>query len=396
MWDFLTHLFDSSAFVPRSVCGDWSRGHIWLHNLSDAAIWLAYLAIPVVLVYFVRRRNDMPFKGMFLLFGAFIVSCGFTHFMEVVMFYSPLYRLAGLLKLFTALVSWGTIVALVRVVPRALTLRSPAELEREVRARTQAETALQAANAELDRRVQDVTARTRELVAANEELEAFSYSVSHDLRAPLRAIDGFSRILLAEYAANLPDEARGYLDDVRSNTAQMGRLVDDLLAFSHLGRQPIRKQAVPLAAMVRECLDELRAEQHGRNVEFRVGELSDCRADPMLLKQVWMNLLSNAQKYTGKCQAAVIEIGCTNGDRPGERHYFVKDNGVGFDMRYAHKLFGVFQRLHRADEYPGTGVGLAIVQRIVQRHGGRVWADAQPEQGAAFYFTLENEGASHE
>jgi PAS domain S-box-containing protein len=231
--------------------------------------------------------------------------------------------------------------------------------------------------------------RTAQLEAANKELESFSYSVSHDLRAPLRAIDGFSRILLEDYADSLPDDARDYLKSVRGNAQQMGRLVDDLLAFARLGRQPIKKQTVDTARLVRQSLDELQRERDGRRIEITLGDLPPCDAEPALLKQVWTNLLSNAIKYTRGREPATIEVGCrVDAGPPEERTYFVRDNGVGFDMRYVGKLFGVFQRLHRAEDYEGTGVGLAIVQRIIHRHGGRVWAESQPGQGATFSFTL--------
>jgi len=262
----------------------------------------------------------------------------------------------------------------------------------DVTERRQAEAALRQAHEELERRVIE---RTSELAAANKELEAFSYSISHDLRAPLRAIDGFSRILLDEYVAALPADAQEYLRDVRSSTQQMGHLVDDLLAFSRLSRQPIKQQPVASEEIISQCLEELHNERDGRRVEIRVGELPACSGDAGLLKQVWVNLLSNALKYTGRRKAAVIEVGSQSGDDSGQTTYFVKDNGVGFDMRYVHKLFGVFQRLHRAEDYAGTGVGLAIVQRIVHRHGGRVWAEALPDQGATFYFTLPSNGAEH-
>ena len=238
--------------------------------------------------------------------------------------------------------------------------------------------------------------RTAQLEAANGDLEAFSYSVSHDLRTPLRAIDGFSRILVEEYAGPLPDEAQDYLRSVRGNAQQMGRLVDDLLAFARLGRQPIRKQPVDPAKLVRQSLDLLRGEQDGRRVEIVIGDLPPCDGEPALLQQVWTNLLSNALKYTRGREVAMIAVGCrADGGPPGEPAYFVRDNGVGFDMLYTDKLFGVFQRLHRAEDYEGTGVGLAIVQRVVHRHGGRVWAEAQPDRGATFYFTLEG-GAIHD
>ncbi|MBI4492018.1 MAG: HAMP domain-containing protein [Chloroflexi bacterium] len=229
--------------------------------------------------------------------------------------------------------------------------------------------------------------RTAQLESAIKELEAFSYTVSHDLRAPLRAMDGFSRILVEEHAPQLTPEAQRYLRLVRDNAQQMGRLIDDLLAFSCLSRQPLAKHRVQPANLARQALAELRSEQEGRQVELSIGDLPPCLGDPALLRQVFANLLANALKFTRPCEVAVIEVGSREED--GQHVYFVKDNGVGFDMRYADKLFGVFQRLHRARDYEGTGVGLAIVQRIVHRHGGRVWAEAEVNQGATFYFTLE-------
>ncbi len=226
----------------------------------------------------------------------------------------------------------------------------------------------------------------RELVAANKELEAFSYSVSHDLRAPLRAIDGFSRILLEDYEAILPIEANRYLGLVRSNTQKMGALVDDLLAFSRLSRQPLNKRTVAPADLVSQVFTDLHTERDGRAIETVIGDLPPCEADPALLKQVFVNLLANAVKFTRTRPVAHIEVGSEQ--RDGTCIYFVRDDGVGFDMKYVGKLFGVFQRLHRTEDYEGTGVGLAIVQRIVNRHGGRAWAEAEIDRGATFYFTV--------
>ncbi len=241
-------------------------------------------------------------------------------------------------------------------------------------------------NTELEARV---ARRTAELEAANKELEAFSYSVSHDLRAPLRAINGFAGIVLEEYAPQLPEEARRYLDRVCNGGKRMGELIDDLLAFARLSRQPLNRHQVDTRRLVQEVLAELNPPGNHREIETLVGELPVCQGDPALLKQVWANLLSNALKYTRGRKPALVEIGCERTN--GSAAFFVRDNGVGFDMQYANKLFGVFQRLHRADEFEGTGVGLAIVQRIIHRHGGRVWAAAEPNRGATFYFTLDAE-----
>jgi PAS domain S-box-containing protein len=223
--------------------------------------------------------------------------------------------------------------------------------------------------------------------ALNKELEAFSYSVSHDLRAPLRAIHGFVGILLEDYGAEIQGEARRYLDLVAANARQMGRLVDDLLQFSRMGRQPLNKQRVSAGALVRRALEQLQPTLEGRAVELTVVDLPSVDGDSALLQQVFLNLLDNAVKYTKGREPARIEVGARR-EPNGEMAYFVKDNGAGFNMEYAHKLFGVFQRLHRSEDYEGTGVGLALVHRIVTKHGGRVWADATVDHGATFFFTL--------
>ncbi len=238
---------------------------------------------------------------------------------------------------------------------------------------------------------EELRKRVAEVEAANQELEAFSYSVSHDLRAPLRAIDGFSRILMEDAAPQLTGDSLRFLNLVRENAHRMGQLIDDLLVFARLSRQPLQKQRVVTADLVHAVLEDLLCEQDHRRVVLSIHSLPECEADPNLLKQVFQNLLANAFKYTRRRDEAHVEIGACQTPLQPERAvvFFVRDNGVGFDMRYADKLFGVFQRLHRAEDYEGTGVGLAIVQRVVRRHGGRAWAEAEVDGGATFYFTLE-------
>lgn len=251
---------------------------------------------------------------------------------------------------------------------------------------------VEALNTELEERVRR---RTAQLEATNKELEAFAYSVSHDLRAPLRAMDGFARILLAEGGDEYSERAQRYLRRIRHNAQQMDELIHDLLAFSRLNRQELRKKEVQPEYLVAEALEDLEAERQDRTVEIAVGELPPVQADPALLRAVFSNLLSNALKYTRTRDTARIEVGAMGQNGHGEADspiFYVRDNGVGFDMKYVDKLFGVFQRLHRAEEYEGTGVGLATVQRIVRRHGGRVWAEGTESKGATFYFTLEEQG----
>ena len=287
-----------------------------------------------------------------------------------------------------ALLQWFSTGLLQRALARSRA--AAADLQIEINERKQAEEALRASeqqvrqlNEGLERRVAE---RTAQLEVAYKELESFSYSVSHDLRAPLRAIDGFARILQLEYAPSLAPEGIQQLEVIRNNARQMSGLVDGLLTYVRLGRQPLDKRSLVPVELVAAALDSLRGEQEGRGVEFVVGEMPACQGDPTLMRQVWHNLLSNALKFTRGREVARIEVGCREQD--GEQVYFVRDNGVGFDMQYAGKLFGVFQRLHPLEEFEGAGVGLATVQRIIQRHGGRIWAEGEPGVGATFYFTL--------
>jgi signal transduction histidine kinase len=249
----------------------------------------------------------------------------------------------------------------------------------------QAADELRQLNAGLEARVRN---RTAQLDGANKELEAFAYSVSHDLRAPLRHVAGFSDLLASRSADRLDEKGRHYLERISSSVRQMGSLIDDLLQFSRTGRAELEATRVDMDELLREALAPLQLAADGRDIVWALEPLPHVEGDPALLRQVWTNLLDNALKYTRGREPARIDVRALDGDAAQEDVFVVADNGVGFDMRYVHKLFGVFQRLHSSAEFEGTGIGLANVQRIVHRHGGRVWAEAELDQGASFYFAL--------
>lgn len=254
-----------------------------------------------------------------------------------------------------------------------------ASIARDISARRRNQAAIAALNAELEERV-------AELAAANGELEAFSYSVSHDLRGPLRAIDGFSKILQDQYRDALDAQGQHFLSRVRAGSQRMGQLIDDLLSLARINRAEMHKGDVDLAQLAREVVDELRQKDPARAVEVVVAAALPARGDARLLRAALDNLVGNAWKFTGKSADARIEVGCER--RDGVPAYFVKDNGAGFDMAYVHKLFAPFQRLHAQSEFEGTGIGLATVHRIITRHGGRLWAESTLGRGATFWFTL--------
>lgn len=347
MWAWLT----GAGYEPHGACYLWTPGLIAVHAAADGLIALAYFSIPVALVYFVRKRPDVPFGGIFWMFGLFIIACGTTHLLSIFEIWHGAYWLSATVKVVTAIASVATAVMLAPVIPSALKLRSASELE-----------------------------------AVNAELESFSYSVSHDLRAPVRAIAGYAAMVEEDCAAELSDEGLRLLRVVQEEAARMGQLIDDVLALSRLGRKRAEQNLVEMTALVRAIAQEESARADRGDLEIGIELLPDVCGDPVLLRQVWTNLIANAIKFSRGRDRPVIHVSGAL-DR-GEAIYRIEDNGVGFDERYAAKLFQIFQRLHRDDEFPGTGVGLAIAQRAVALHGGRIWAHSRIDEGATFSFAL--------
>jgi signal transduction histidine kinase len=378
----ITRFFSTDNFMPHGHCYLWEPALLWLHVVSDSLIAIAYFSIPVTLLFFVRKRKDLQFHWMFICFAIFILACGASHVMEVWTVWTPAYWLSGGIKAITALVSIPTAFLLVKLIPLALALPSPAalaasneQLRQEIADRTRIEAALNQKNLEL--------------ASLNEELKAFSYSVSHDLRTPLRSLDGFSLALLEDYSDKLDADGQDALQRIRMASQRMGRLIDDMLRLSQVTRSEIRLEPIDLSALCNGIVATLGEAHPQRSVQWQIDPGMQLHADKGLIGIVMQNLIENAWKFTGRTDQPAIHIGAREID--GNAVFFVADNGAGFDMLHAEKLFGTFERLHAVSDFTGTGIGLALVKRIIRRHDGEIWAEARVGHGATFYFCMKED-----
>lgn len=379
---FFSTLLDTSKWPRRWNCGTWTPFHGWLYIISDLLIWASYFAIPGFLAFFVykKRVENVPFKMVVVLFIIFILACGLTHLMDAAIFWWPAYQLSALLRFATAAISVFTVFSLIKVIPSVLELKSPAFLELQVKERTRDLVEL---NTQLHSEINKRKTVSDSLTASNEELLAFSYSVSHDLRTPLRSIYGFSQALKEDYADRLDEEGRDHLTRICAASSRMGELIDDMLKLSKISRNELNVQEVNLSAMVVDIASLQVQRDTTVNAGFAVEKNLTVQADPKMVRIALENLIHNAIKYSSKTKSPIVEFGKV----PGKNVFFVKDNGAGFDMQFADKLFGAFQRLHD-NEFEGSGIGLATVKRIVLKHGGMIWAEAKVNEGATFFFTL--------
>lgn len=373
MFEFLATLFETTRWPPRWQCGDWSESLGWLHIISDAFIFSAYVAIPLVLGYFVLKRGDVVFPRVFWLFVAFIFACGTTHLVEAIIFWEPVYRFAGVLKLVTASVSWMTVFAMIQIVPQALELPGlaavNAQLEKEVKER---------------RSAQENVARTNSALAKrNEELQQFVYTVSHDLKSPLVTTRGFIGVLREDLEDGNLDAVQDAIQRMDAATARMDDLIGDLLQLSTAGNVRYDLQDVDVEQLLLTMKADLAESGYSGEVEL-VSPIHHVTADRKRLTQVFDNLITNALKYGCSENSSTIQV--SSEVTSDETIFHVSDSGPGIPQEFYEKVFLPFERLQSDGE--GTGVGLAIAKRVVENHGGRIWVSASPAGGATVSFSI--------
>lgn len=363
-FEFFQRLTDISDWPARWYCGRWTDFHGWLYIVSDLMIWLAYMVIPLVLIRFVLIKREVPLTGVFWLFGAFILLCGLTHLLDVMMFWYPAYRINALVRFVTGIVSILTVIALIRYFKEAVGLRTSKEYDRELSYRQLA---------------------MQELTRSNEELQQFAYVASHDLQAPLKTIANYLSLLEAKHGDKLDADAQRLVGVSTAAANRMRTLIDDLLEFSRVGRQ-VALELVNLNEIVAEILDEQQAEIEATDATIDLDPLPIIMGHPTDIKQVFQNLIGNGLKYRRREVAPHISVRAR--EEADQFQFSVSDNGIGIDGKYFNHVFQLFQRLHGRSEYAGTGIGLATCKKVVEIYGGKIWLDSTVGAGTTFYFTL--------
>lgn len=364
--------------MPHGYCYLWQPSLVALHVFSDFFITLAYIAIPIILVCFIRKHNDLPFHWVFLCFGIFIIACGATHAMEIITVWRPYYWLSGIVKAITAIASVMTAILLIKYFPQLVAIPSPEQLrktnkllEEEIKERMRTE--------------QVLAQQANELARSNNELEQFAYVASHDLKEPLRMIASFTQLLEKRYGELLDAEGKQFMWFIVDGAKRMKLLIDDLLAYARLGKQNDNFKVVSCDVVIETVLADLKVMIDENQAQVFKKTLPSVESDPVLLGQLFQNLIINAIKFKRE-SIPKITIDAT---RKGKQWLFrIQDNGIGIEEKYYDRIFGLFQRLHTKDEYIGTGIGLAICKKIVALHGGNIWVKSILGEGTTFYFTL--------
>lgn len=410
------NIFVSNNFIPHGHCYLWQPDLVWLHILSDSLIAFSYYSIPLTLVYFIRRREDIPFKNIFILFCAFIISCGTTHVMEIWTLWHPYYWLSGTIKAITAIISFYTALNLIPLVPQALALPRPAQLEKankalqvEITERKLVENELRQYKERLEELVEQRTTELatankqlqmeilqrqksqermsellQELKNTNQELNDFAHIVSHDLKAPLRGIGLLSEWLLNDYADKFDEEGKDLVNRIIKRVNKLQNLIDGILEYSRVGRIREEKREVDLNYLVRDVIELL---ELSKNIQIEINNsLPIIYCEKNKIEQVFQNLLSNAIKFLDKPQGKII-VSCTEEDDYWQ--ISIADNGIGIEERYFTKIFQIFQKLSSTQDSDSTGIGLSIVKKIVEMYGGNIWVESKVEQGSTFFFTLK-------
>jgi chemotaxis family two-component system sensor kinase Cph1 len=371
VYEFFARLFDTSDWPPRWMCGRWTDFHGWLYIFSDLAIWMAYFAIPIILIKFVTDKRDVPLPRIFWYFGAFILLCGLTHLVDASMFWWPAYRLNALVRLATACISWITVASLIKILPQAFKLKTSREFDAELRERKKVEKKL--------------NEYAEELEVKNKDLEQFAYIASHDLQEPLRTVSNYVYAMKEDYASQLDEGANNYLNSIHRATERMSVLVRELLDFSQLGRNKILKM-VDFNVVLEEVRADLENTIKTTGAAIRVDSMPSVLAYETEIRQLFQNLIANAIKFRKKDVRPEVRV---LAEKSGEKWKFtVSDNGIGMAEEFLERIFLIFQRLHKKEEYEGTGIGLAYCKKIVELHHGKIWAESEPGKGTTIYFII--------